>query len=339
MSGAAIPYHLRPHKSLDRRLFLDLLSRYERWQPLDNYAYISMGAYPLEDHKLVHRLLGLTKLVAFDLNPEIVARQKFNRPIETCQCIERHSRDVARNLETVLSECGFPEDTGAIVWLDYTEPSKIGDQLREFEDLIDQLKPGDIARVTVNAQPYGLLHPKQEEEPASSKEKKQKKQFENLKERIGDYLPSWVTWESMTLEQLPLALSAAFATAARNALPVGGTTQFAPLSIVRYADGQQMLVVTGTVAKNEDLAGMAERMDLAHWPFTSSDWSKIHQLVVPDLTLRERLFLERGVLTMNSAQIIDELGFKDASGVNIQEFLEVFRTYYRFYPTLLPSPV
>ena len=31
MRGASVPYHLRPHKSVDRRLFLDLLMRFERW--------------------------------------------------------------------------------------------------------------------------------------------------------------------------------------------------------------------------------------------------------------------------------------------------------------------
>ena len=73
MSGASIPYHLRPHKSVDRRLFLDLLTRYERWKPLADYIYISMGAYPLEDHKLVHRHLGISRLISFDLENDTVA--------------------------------------------------------------------------------------------------------------------------------------------------------------------------------------------------------------------------------------------------------------------------
>ena len=92
MSGASLPYHLRPHKSVDRRLFLDLLMRLERWRPLVDYAYISMGAYPLEDHKLVHRHLGIDKLIAFDNDEKIVARQK------TGDLLARLQQQIQRNV-------------------------------------------------------------------------------------------------------------------------------------------------------------------------------------------------------------------------------------------------
>jgi hypothetical protein len=34
----------------------------------------------------------------------------------------------------------------------FTDPSKLGEQVREFESLLDKLRPGDVVRVTVNAQ-------------------------------------------------------------------------------------------------------------------------------------------------------------------------------------------
>ena len=105
MSGASTPYHLRPHKSVDRRLFLDLLVRFERWRPLAEYVYVSMGAYPLEDHKLVHRHLGITRLVAFDFEEKIVARQNFNKPVDSCFCLHMKSWEIISNLDRVLSEC------------------------------------------------------------------------------------------------------------------------------------------------------------------------------------------------------------------------------------------
>ena len=43
-----------------------------------------MGAYALEDARQIHRLLGLTRRVSFDADGEVVARQKFNRPIDGC---------------------------------------------------------------------------------------------------------------------------------------------------------------------------------------------------------------------------------------------------------------
>lgn len=139
MSGSSIPYHIRQHKAVDRRLFIDLLTRLERWRSLKDYAYISMGAYPLEDHKQMFRHLGLTKLISFDLDPAVVARQQFNIPVKSCRCIERTSAELVDNLEAVLEDCDVDASSSVIVWLDYTAPSEIGTQLREFEALLNNL--------------------------------------------------------------------------------------------------------------------------------------------------------------------------------------------------------
>lgn len=338
MSGAAIPYHLRPHKAVDRRLFLDLLSRYERWKSLAEYIYISMGAYPLEDHKLVHRIVGIRKLVAFDLNDEVVSRQRFNKPIDSCYCIRKKSGELISDLDAILSGLGFSSESGIVIWLDYTEPAKIGEQIREFEALLNKLRAGDVVRVTVNAHPSSMLEQQRDAEgrPLLAVDKRAK-QFERLQERIGDSLPSWAAPEHMTSEYLPLVISEAFAAAALRALPISGATTFAPLSIIRYADGQQMLSITGTLVDRTEENALLARLDLHGWPFASSDWKKIHQLVVPHLTLRERLFLERGVVGKSAEELMADLGFETAADVKIKDFLENYKNYYRFYPTLLTS--
>lgn len=339
MSGASIPYHLRPHKSVDRRLFLDLLTRFERWRPLASYVYVSMGAYPLEDHKLVHRHLGISKLIAFDFEEGIVARQRFNRPIETCHCLHSKSDDLISNLDSVLAKCSFSDPAGLIVWLDYTDPRQIGQQVREFETLLDKLRAGDLVRVTVNAQPNALVDPQAlGESPLLASDKKQK-QFQKLKDRIGDFLPAETSLDDMTAEGLPLAISKSFGAAALKALPISGNNIFCPLSIIRYADGQQMLSITGTVITRGDKDAMLERLDLKSWPFASMDWSIVHRLLVPILTVRERLFLERGILGKAAEELVSELGFAMASEIRLDEFLANYKDYYRFYPTLLPAEI
>lgn len=341
MNAAALPYHLRPHKSVDRRLFLDLLARYERWRPLSNYVYASMGAYPLEDHKLVFRLLGITRLIAFDFDKDIVARQLFNKPAETCHCLHKKSGDLIAGFEQILNDCQFSDAKGAIVWLDYTNPAKISEQIREFETLLDRLKPGDIVRVTVNANPQALgksIGPDGKSIPASEL---RAARFQKLKDRIGDYLPSWADQDRITDDHLPSILAASFGAAALKAFPTSSKNCFAPLSIVRYADGQQMLSITGTVVARDDEANMREKIDLASWPFASADWNVVHRLVVPALTVRERLFLERGIVSKPAAALISDLGFefeKDAE-ITMDEFLDSYKSYYRFYPTLLSADV
>ncbi len=340
MSGSSIPYHLRPHKAVDRRLFVDLLSRCERWHPLTDAAYISMGAYPLEDHKLVHRMLGLRRLIAFDYNHEIVKRQTFNRPIDTCKCVCHSSGDLVANLDSVLADAGHADASNLIIWLDYTSPAELGEQIREFVTLLDKLKPGDVVRITVNANASSLFSPKpQKGVPTMPGEEVRKVRFEKLGERIGDYLPTDTEAEMMTDELLPCVLSRAFGAAALEALPISGANTFAPLSIVRYADGQQMLSLTGIVVPRDQETAMRTKLDLASWRFSSKDWGEVHLLTVPDLTIRERLFLERAIGTTAVPDLKEHLGF-DFGALEVGEaFLNDYEHYYRFYPNLLAAEI
>jgi len=340
MSGSSIPYHLRPHKAVDRRLFVDLLSRCERWHPLTDAAYISMGAYPLEDHKLVHRMLGLRKLIAFDYDAEIVKRQMFNRPIDTCKCVCSSSGDLVANLDAVLADAGHADASNLIVWLDYTAPAELGEQIREFVTLLDKLKPGDVVRITVNAKASSLFSPKpQKGVPTMPSKEIRMVRLEKLKERVGDYLPANAEAEMMTDELLPTVLSKAFGAAALEALPTSGASTFAPLSIVRYADGQQMLSLTGIVVQRDQEAQMRAKLELSSWRFASRDWGEVHLLTVPDLTLRERLFLERAIGTTAVPDLKEHLGF-DFGALDVGEaFLNDYEHYYRFYPNLLAAEI
>ncbi|MFB9949971.1 O-methyltransferase [Rhizobium puerariae] len=339
MSGASIPYHLRPHKAVDRRLFLDLLNRIERWSPLKDFVYASMGAYPLEDHKLVHRLLGVTRLIAFDMDDEVVLRQNFNRPVETCRCMTKKSTDLISDFDNILSECGFADANGAIIWLDYTNPRQLGHQIREFESLLNKLAPGDIVRVTVNAHANDFSDPQAPGAKPPLASEKMQTQFNNLKSRIGEFLPSSASPNDMTPEGLARTISLSFAGAALKALPVSGKNEFCPLSIIRYADGEQMLSITGIIIAREKRQQLLENIDLASWPFSSNGWEDIHRLVVPALTLRERLFFERGIVSKTHQEMISEVGFKSAAGVAVEEFLDSYKKYYRFYPTLMAAEI
>lgn len=331
--GATVPYHLRPHKAVDRRLFVDLLGRFERWKDLSDYVYVSMGAYALEDHKLVHRLLGLSGLIAFDMDAEVVARQKFNRPIDDCHCKQYTSGEVAEQLQSVLTDCKFETDSNVIVWFDYTRANEIGVQVGEFKTLLGKLNVGDIVRVTVNAHPYA------EHESDEDKIVRQERRYRWLKRDLGELLPPGTKASHLTTDGLPKVLARIFGAAALEAVPVRSGRKFVPLSIVRYADGQQMLSITGTIIERTDENKLVECMRLREWPFASIDWLSVHQLVVPHLTLRERLFLERGVHRQSIESFISELGFTTASGLELKEFIKHYKKYYRFYPTLLPAEV
>ncbi len=337
MSGETIPYHLRPHKAVDRRLFLDLLGRLERWRSLHDHVYVSMGAYPLEDHRLVNRILGITRLLAFDMNPKIVARQQFNRPLDSCRCITSTSGELIDDFDRVLKDEGFDDARGAIVWLDYTDPKQLTQQVREFQTLLDKLTEGDIVRVTVNAH-INLQIDSVAGSKNPTREEKQAKALHTIKSKMGEFLPSNVTVEDMTDAGFASVISRSFGSAAHKAFQSTGANTFKPLSIVRYSDGTQMLSMTGMVVARAKIQEIDAKMQWASWPFASSDWGTVHHLVVPNLTLRERLFLEKGV-GREAEDLIGELGFTEASEIPLRDFLASYKNYYRFYPTLLAADV
>jgi hypothetical protein len=223
--------------------------------------------------------------------------------------------------------------------LDYTDPKKIGEQIREFEALLDKLSDGDVVRITVNAHPSTLSDPISPGDKPPLADRKRTQQFENLKTRIGDYLPSWATAENMNAHDLPKILAEAISAAALKALPIAGKPVFSPLSVIRYADGQQMLSVTGVIVNRDDEAKMKRTLGIDEWSFRSTSWTDIHQLVVPHLTVRERLFLERGIINRTPSELMSELGFSMAAEVSIEEFLQSYKSYYRFYPTLLSAEI
>ena len=340
MSADSIPYHLRSHKTVDRRLFVDFLSRFERWKEVSDYIYASMGAYALEDHKLAHRVLGLTKLISFDKDQTIVARQNFNRPVSSCKCLVKTSGQFVADIENVISDCGFQNYSGIIVWLDYTNPKKIGEQIREFQSLLDKLAPGDVVRVTVNAHPlHSLDEDKNPDTEKEQKDAKNKRLLDRLKNLISDYLPPDTAVDDMAYDRLPLRLSQSFASAALKAFPPSGNVKFCPLSIVRYADSTQMLSITGAIVEKSNEVKMKSALSMHNWALYSKDWTDIHQLVVPALTLRERLFLEREVGTKTESELLEDLNFFSGSSVNLSAFIHSYKKYYRFYPTLLSADI
>lgn len=334
MSSSGIPYHLRSHKAVDRRLFVDLLTRIERWNSLKDAVYVSMGAYPLEDHRLVHRQLGITKLISFDYDEAIVARQNFNKPVETCKCTYNTSGDVTSGLDRIIDECGYGDARHVIVWLDYTKPREIGIQIREFQSLLEKLAEGDVIRVTVNADPK---QKEEKEEIPVLVTKTMERHYDFLKGAIGEFLPSSSSAKDMTRDGFPVLLSQAFAAAALETFPASGAEKFMPLSIVRYADTTQMLSISGMVVRKRLESRVWARLGLGEWPFASSDWRDVKDLVVPSLTLRERLYLERGVLDKSDDELVAALGFEKAGSIDVKAFLKSYKEYYRFYPTLLPA--
>jgi len=69
------------------------------------------------------------------------------------------------------------------------------------------------------------------------------------------------------------------------------------------------------------------------WEFLSRDWTDIVQISVPDLSMREKIAIDR-YLSKSPAQIIRLVKFAPASELDdAKEALESYKRLHRFYPT------
>lgn len=338
--GSDIDYELRPAKGVDRKIFLDLLSRYQRWVPLDGAVYISMGGYPMSDHRMIYRRFGLEHLISIDGEKHVVDRQRFNKPTEKTKCLHLRSNILIENFDKILSENEIPDTATRVVWMDFTEPNKLSDQLSQFEQLLETLGEGDIIRITLNANESSLKmakpdgsKPKPVEVAAMDREEQREARFKRLENDLGSYLPSSATAKDLSNDKLPILLGKLLEKAAGSAFPSGSSQHaFFPLSSLVYRDGQQMITVTGAIIDRHHFDQVEVIMALENWPFSVEKISDFKRLSVSTLTLKERLLMERLVLADGEVDIVERLGFSRFGSTDAKTYFEDFKEFSRFYP-------
>jgi len=243
------------------------------------------------------------------------------------------SGDLVADVSGVLEKAGIDDADGYIVWLDYTAPKDLPTQIGEFQKLVAQCRSGDIVRVTVNAEFGYWGGPERVGGKPVQLVERQVEAHKRLNDKLGGFISPDLKPDQLDEagDGLAKALSRAFGRAANQAVPSTSGLRVEPISITRYADGQQMLSMTSIVIRSNERDEVRTRLDLAHWPFASVEWRDVKFLAVPDLTIRERLHLERNV-QKPASDIAKSVGFDFDEVTETPGFLENFRKYYRYYP-------
>lgn len=330
-SGSEVPYYLRPNKHIDRELFLELLGRtVPNWGP-EKYCYFSMGGRHLVDHKLVYRRLGIQHLFSIDNDAKVVERQKFNRPIESAICELMNASKMASEFSDLLGKMTGPDK--AIIWLDYSSSRNRLNQITDFAKVAVQLAPGEIARLTLNAQISTLGSEemwKAEQQDAENPLSLAEYKANWLRSKLGTMLPASVTevdqnsLPNVLLDCVRLQLDKA------GAFRLKSGNQILPVLSTCYNDGHYMLTVTVIcVEPTGDLP-----IGLRNWQYLCPTWNDILLIQSPDLSTREQTAIDR-ILEKSDEDILSETGFlpKDAGFKRDSlDSIRSYRDYRRFYP-------
>lgn len=316
--GGSLPYNLRQNKSIERSLFLDLLSRIGRYRNISDYTYIGFGGPFLEDFKFLHSILRIQKMISIESDLNVSARQKFNLPLSCIHIENKLSGDF-------LTSHDFTE--ASIVWFDYAIPKLLGEQISETHSLVSKLTAGDIFKITLNASPDALGMPS---DPKGDLKEHRAKVAEK---RLGDYGPAVVDPDSVTSANFPALLLQALHSACKRGVEGDRRLYVQPLSAFVYRDGQQMLTATAIILNHADREAFFSQTRLKHWDHRNFEWEKPRSISVPDMSAKERLYVESKLPDGDALSIRNSLGyFLGGNERDAQELLENFVNYYRLSP-------
>jgi len=267
-----VSYDLRPAKQVERRMIIDVLQRMAAGGfQIREYQYTGLGSIYFVDFILFHRLLGLHRLLSVEHDSRIEKRVEFNRPFGKVEIQLGSIGDVIPTLATDLKH---------LLWLDY-------DYVLDREVVIDtsnaayRLSEGSILLVTVDLkQPAGRDTPKE--------------CMEYYREHAGVYFEAGWVGDEFAPSELPMTVTRILHNAIRNGLSGRPGIRFLPLFKFLYADGTHPMLTLGGLLGGESTERQLLACDFSGIGFVRSDVASIpYRIVVPRLTRRERIYLDR----------------------------------------------
>ncbi|MBE9055716.1 O-methyltransferase [Sphaerospermopsis sp. LEGE 08334] len=314
MSGESIPYQLRPNKAIDRYAFLELLSKINKMCPISDYHYIGFGGHSLEDFKYIHTQFNIQKMTSIEIDEDVYERQKFNRPHNCIDCYNQSS-------DKFIDE--FERSSATIIWLDYTKANELRKQIDELQATLSKLEQCDIIKITVNS--HAASYVASDSSPGFDIKRER---IRKLRDMLGDTFPAAeITEDMMTEKKFPDAMCLVLKNAANLAMQGQSDIYFQPLTTFTYRDGQCMLTLTGTILEHSQAKKFFETTGIDKWELSNIQWQQPQRINLPELTIRERLFID-SLLPQSSAEEIQQaLKFK----FDKKESLKMLETYIRFY--------
>jgi hypothetical protein len=272
---------------------------------------------------LSDKLLGTENLISLEADPIVHKRQLFNLRPSYIKCREETTADFVSNFDSFVDNY---RDKEFIIWFDYASPRERREQIIEYQTLLGKLQTSDILKITMNANPHTLGEQRSDE----SVEDIQKRRLEVLNEQLDSFLPATpIEHTQMTKRGIVHILCDAIRISSLNATQ-NTSKQAVPLAIFVYQDGpHQMLTVTIRLMQDEDVENFLNELIDLDWEYLPLEWNNFTKINVPNLTAKERLYIEELLFAKDHQDILKELPFQFHS--NSQKSLEILEEYARHY--------
>ena len=307
-SFEAINYSLRPNKNVERKLIARILNAIGKNARFDwrDYRYLGLGSMWFVDFILMHKSIGINKLVTIEKEHSRAKRVSFNAPYS---CVE-----VKIGMSTsVLRQLSWENRT--IAWLDYDDVlrSYMFDDLNE---IIVKSTTGNIVMISVNAEAAQLNVTENDAivDPMTV-----------LKGLVNaTYIPTDAD-QRLSKNQFPaLPGETMFNFMKSSVLNTATGLDFFPLFNFAYSDGSRMVTYGGMIVDANDekiLKGLSLR---SSFEFVAQHGQ--FEIQVPQLTFKEKLELDKR-MPCAVAPKPEDLPFE----LKPSE-IEAYRKFYQDYP-------
>lgn len=305
-----IDYRVRPGKYAERLMMVEAFRRL-RFGSVESYQYVGLGSVYFSDFTLIHRALGISKMISIENNEHDRERFEANIPFG---CIEMLWGDTSARLPNV--ELGGR----SIIWLDY-DGRLSRPVLGDIAEVSSRVGGGSVLAVTAQCKFDRMT--REDGSDASLDAVKEALGAERVpfdmqsKDLRGDGTAQ-VFWQAMT-EEIRTALQA------RNVgVHVGQQMLFRQFLNFRYEDGVRMMTVAWVFydAGQQHLYDMCRFEDLTFF----RDGLDPFAIAIPKLTPKEIKSLE--------AQMPEAAGAELQLGAIPPKDARQYATIYRYFPNV-----
>lgn len=287
-----IDYRIRPAKNVERKMLVEICSRMAAIQEMSAYRYVGMGSIYFVDFSLFHRSFGIDSMISLEGREDLKDRCEWNRPYD---CIEVRPMTV----EAALAE--LRSDVPTIMWLDY-EGRLDARTLSQLAEACEVLAPRSILIATVNATPD-----------------KDGTRVAGFRKRFGSRDAAIVTAEEhlgkLKLRELNYKYISQAVDGAVNTRAVRDGITHRQLAHFAYKDGAEMLTVAWLLHLDSE-SDVIDRCGFDNLEF-AHDGPGPFDIVVPKLTYRERLELDRLLPDGDIDQAPDGIAPEDAKAYSL----------------------
>lgn len=297
-----VHYELRPAKQVERRMLIDAFQLLaQSGFSIRDYQYTGMGSIYFVDFSLMHRLLGINRMLSVEYSTNVRKRVAFNRPFAWVDTKIAPIGDVIPTLS---------KDRQHILWLDYDGIIQ-NSHLQDVSVAATFLSVGSLLLVTVDIEPDCLDGPSG--------------WLDHFREEGGEYFDSSLRKKDFGQSQLARRNIDLIGKAIKAGLTGRSGVQFIPMFNFVYRDGHEMLTVGGMIGTSSERRRIAGS-GLAETDYFRSTLEKDPCVIeVPRLTRKERQHLD--------AQMPCDVGWVPLEFELSADHVIAYQKIYRYCPS------